>query len=763
MSRALRKRPGVRVFSASSSPIRLEILRLLHLSGPLSYSEIMQRMSLDPAKQTGRFAYHLRSVQRAHLVEADKKTRKYRLTEIGVKLADFAQELDEHALRRAGKLLVRTSRLAMEDFDRGKIVESLVQEAGMPSDLADRIGREVEDRLLSLEVKYLTAPLIREIVNAVLIEKGLEEYRHRMTRLGLPVHDVTEVIQAKSNAGLDSESVRREAADSVLREYVLLNVLPRRVADAHLSGRIHIEDLGTYILKPDYVQVHLPQLLREGNNRLAQELSAIPLQSSRSLRSAAKRLSKALGAFRQEVIAGQCLDMFNVWLAPYAHGIPDEEVEEALTEFVIDLVRLSAGPDPSAGLAVGLELDMPRAAVDKRAGKGLGTYGEYENDTRRVATALLRILNREPAGTPLFNPVPVVKIRSKEMSSSWDEAFRLAHRLASRRGTTLFANLTDAPGNRAYSPDGASFLSAGDEDFGRPYVGGVVVNLPRVACLSRGDDDVFQAELENSVGLALDALEVRHRSLYERIRGKLLPYLFEGDGEAPCRFEEAVMAVGFVGLDEATALQTGDHIHEDSSSSSFAEHCLDSMARLVSDRSEHAGEQVFLTQIASAESAERLALLDYEEHGQVAAKARPKANALYYTSVTILPLQAEIPLRDRLRIEGALSRHSEGGHLALIEVDQDANEDVMMDATAKIVKKYGVGIHAYSRYLSRCTRCRSSLVGLAETCPQCGGSAHLEAYGRASTRYLPLRYWTQSRLANAKARRRYSSEELSEL
>ncbi|MEM2904305.1 MAG: anaerobic ribonucleoside-triphosphate reductase [Candidatus Bathyarchaeia archaeon] len=761
MTQAFRRRAGVRVFSASSSPIRLEILRLLHLRGPMTYSEIMQKMGLDPEKQTGRFAYHLRSVQRARLVEADRRTRKYRLTEMGVKLVEFAQELDEDALKKAGRLLVRTSRLAIEEFERGRIVKALVDEAQMPLDLAEQVAREVEDRLLGLEVRYLTAPLIREIVNAVLIEKGLEEYRHRLTRLGLPVHDVTKLIQAKSEAGLNSEAVREEAADSVLREYVLLKALPRQVADAHLSGRIHIENLGTYILKPDYALLQLPQLVAEGSNRVAQGLSAIPFEPSRSLRSALRRLSKALEAFRPEVNAGQSLDMFNVWLAPYARGTSDEDLEEALREFLIDLAKLSAGPDLAGGLAIGLELEIPKGIVEERAGKALGSWGEHEDEARRVATALLKALNPGPACVPLFDTVPILKLRSRMSATRWDEPFQLAHRLASHAGTVLFANLTGGAENRAYTPDGACFPSAGNGEFGRPYVGGVVLDLPRIACLSRGDEGAFEAELESSVSLALEALAVRHRALYERIKGNLLPFLFGGNGEAPCRFDEVVMAVSFVGLDEATVLQTGNHIHETSSSSSFAEHCLRSMARLLSDRSKEVGEEVVLTQIAGAEAAERLAKLDYEEHGQVAAGGRTGPRAPYYTSVTVLPLEADIPLSDRLTAEAALSSHSRGGHLTLLEVDEEVDKDAMMTATAKIIEKYAVGLFAYSRLVTWCARCRLRMTGLVKRCPNCGSSAGLTTYGRASTRYLPLRHWTGARLAALNTRRRYSAEELS--
>jgi len=61
----------------------------------------------------------------------------------------------------------------------------------MPPDQAQRMAKEAEKLLQKSKIKYLTSPLIREVVNAILIEKGQEEYRHKLTRLGMPVHEVS--------------------------------------------------------------------------------------------------------------------------------------------------------------------------------------------------------------------------------------------------------------------------------------------------------------------------------------------------------------------------------------------------------------------------------------------------------------------------------------------------------------------------------------------------------------------------------------------
>ena len=112
----------------------------------------------------------------------------------GVIEIDFAKNLENHTSRE-NKLLVRTSHFSMEEFDRNKIVHALNREAGVPLDLAQKIAEETEERLQKLGTLYLTASLIREFVNSILVEKGLHEYRHSLSRLGIPVDDVTQLIK----------------------------------------------------------------------------------------------------------------------------------------------------------------------------------------------------------------------------------------------------------------------------------------------------------------------------------------------------------------------------------------------------------------------------------------------------------------------------------------------------------------------------------------------------------------------------------------
>ncbi|MCW4039011.1 MAG: winged helix-turn-helix domain-containing protein, partial [Candidatus Bathyarchaeota archaeon] len=114
-SKQKKRKTSPDIFGAASAPLRFQILKLLHVHNSLGYSEIMSQLGLNPGRDAGKFAYHLRTLLKTGLLEADKDSKKYRLTALGNTMIGFSQEVEEHILRDEGKLLVRTSRLAMEE------------------------------------------------------------------------------------------------------------------------------------------------------------------------------------------------------------------------------------------------------------------------------------------------------------------------------------------------------------------------------------------------------------------------------------------------------------------------------------------------------------------------------------------------------------------------------------------------------------------------------------------------------------------------
>ena len=91
-------------------------------------------------------------------------------------------------------LFVRTSDEDMAFWNRQRIVDALVRETSLDPTIAEEISKEVQNQIIASKISLITAPLIRELVNARLIAKGLEKARKMHTRLGVPLYDVDQFI-----------------------------------------------------------------------------------------------------------------------------------------------------------------------------------------------------------------------------------------------------------------------------------------------------------------------------------------------------------------------------------------------------------------------------------------------------------------------------------------------------------------------------------------------------------------------------------------
>ncbi|HHI30123.1 MAG TPA: hypothetical protein ENL17_00225, partial [Candidatus Methanoperedenaceae archaeon] len=154
---------------------------------------------------------------------------------------------------------VRTTDGHFVEWNRNLIIKQLLKETRLSEQFyklpsisdadAKEIAREKERRIQKMNVEFLSGPLIRELVNIVLLEHGHTEWRNISTRVGTPVSDAYQIdmgsgFEARDNANLqeNAETSHKKKADKISKEQYLL-LLPPNIADAHLKGDIHIHDL----------------------------------------------------------------------------------------------------------------------------------------------------------------------------------------------------------------------------------------------------------------------------------------------------------------------------------------------------------------------------------------------------------------------------------------------------------------------------------------------------------------------------------------
>jgi len=749
------ERVGAGIFDAASAPVRLQILRLLSTKGPLQYTELMFQLKLDPVRDAGKFVYHLKSLTDTGLVTLDKKTKRYGISELGGMIVSFARDLDEYVNVKRGKLYVRTSRLAIEEFHRNKIARSLVVEAGVPQEIADEIAAEAEDRLVRLKAVYLTAPLIREFVNAILIEKKLEEYRHRLARLGMPVHDVAQLIRVAGEKELGVNYVNQVSANSVLSEYVLLNCLPHKLADAHLSGSIHIANLESWILTPNEIIHDLRYFLANG-------VSGTPAPDT--LEAALGLLSQLLAMMEVEVSGEQTIEFFNIFLAPFALGRSTEETRKALYSFLSSIRRDRPLGNPQAGTSVALELSTPKFIAEAEAigpnGKASGRYGEFAKEAVQLAASTIEAFSLISSMRPPISPRLLVKVRpSALLAESTRRILEQAHQLAAERSVAFFELLSDDE-KSCYSSTG---LRLGDEWSGHWDVDcvrtgsmdSVFINLPRIAYEAKKDDEKFLTLLTETVHLSVEGFKVKRKFINERFKQPLPPILAGKQGAAPYFYEKnASYNLSFVGLAEAVAAHRGTRGEMDRGAVDFAVESLKDISKLLADCSREEEMRFALSQRPGDEVVERLAELDVEQYGRSVMALDGGRGPNYYSDMPIIPLSADIPLISRINFESKFQSVLPGGHLNVICTSNDSQPSALMKLTEKSLS-LGCKFITYSSNYSTCDVCGQTEGGMRSKCGKCG-SDKLSYLGRASSSLLPFNLWPEAKRRSVDRRVAYS-------
>jgi len=738
----------IKIFGAISSPLRFEILRCLQLQGPMAYSEIMGSLKLDPSRDAGKFAYHLRGVLQTGLISLDRETRKYQLTSLGKMLLTFSQEIEEQVLRRRGKLIVRTSRLTIEEFDRNKIVQALIREAGMPTELAEKISQLAEERLLKLSTKYLTAPLIREFVNAILIERGLEQYRHALTRLGLPVYDVNQTVLKAKEAGFDVEFIHKVAGDRVVEEYTLLNVLPRRIADAHLSGQIHICNLGNWILKPTEFSHDLRSFLHGDYRIPGLNPYQSPLGKPKSLESALTMISNLLKMSSSEVSIEQSLNYFNIFLAPFASNRPPRSIERSIKHFLMTMAQPRARR-PSIAVSLGLELSMPeqlgRCSCIDSDGE-LGFYNDFVDESQLIAESMLKALLSIETRGPIQIPYLIIPVR-KELTKR-DPSLHLlleAHKLVSKHSIVYFSNLiSEWQGASLYFANGKRMGADWSDDWELDTLRAgildtVVLNLPRIVYEARGSERRFFEALNKSVSLVVDSLYIKHRTMMERMNQGLLPLLSSTiSSDYYMRLHHSQCLMSFVGLYEAVDALTGGGAHDNKNLESLAIRILKDIESLVRDSQSKSKIRIAISSTGDAAASQRLAEIDVERFGWANVKVQGTKQYPYYTCGSVLPLERRFSLLNRISVEEVFHPILRGGHRLTVQLsDEESDPEELFKLTSEITNNHTLGFFTYSKNYTHCKNCQQTFNGIKQKCPNCG-STSLTCYVRSKDGFTPL-------------------------
>ncbi|MEN4028657.1 MAG: anaerobic ribonucleoside-triphosphate reductase [Methanobacterium sp.] len=676
-------------------------------------------------------------------------------TEIKMLVYDSLKKIDTKMADKylaTNQLKVRTTRDTIEPFNKERIENTLIVETNASPELAKEIANNAWKELKKLDVEYLTAPMIREIVNTKLVEHGFESLRRKYTRVGIPVYNIASLIQngSRDNANMihNPETVHKYVADEALKQYALLHILPHDLADAHMGGDIHIHDLEFFAGRPlNCMQHDLRVFIKNGLKVDGTGDHTSVAGPPNHIETLMNHSGEIMLAAQQNMSGGQSMSLWNVFVAPFAAGLPYMKVKQAVQMFIYNLnMAYAARGSQVPFTSINLEFTVPDFLCDEPAygpkGKIVGTYGDFEEETRILQRAFTEtLLEGDSQGKPHLFPNTIYVLRENILNSEFEEDIRLVHELSAKFGGAYFVNmLPDYRGNMANYMGCRTSLNdnwTGDWDKDCLRTGNlayVTLNLPRIAYNSRDDSDVYEY-LDSYLSLAEQVLMLRRTQAMNCLNNyNLLPFLrqqFRGanDNELYYRIENSTLSFGFVGLNEMLYSYMGSGI-EDKDACKFGLNVLDYINDRANELKDKTGLRWSVLQTPAESTAYRFAMLDMEKHRDRIV-AQGDGRTAYYTNSSHVPVNADVLLPEKIKIEEKFHSRTLGGHIFHAFMGESySNPDSLMSLTDKIARKSDIGFWAYSSALSFCIKCKALMKGLHDVCGTCGEQSEVEWYDR---------------------------------
>ncbi|MBL3538736.1 anaerobic ribonucleoside-triphosphate reductase [Aminivibrio sp.] len=658
-----------------------------------------------------------------------------------------------------------------------RIRDALVKEAGVEPGLAGEIASEVESDLLRWGRDRVTTSLVRELVNVKLFQRGLDAKLQDHSRIGIPIHDLETMMlnpnRENSNTTHNPESINLSIAELALKQYALTKVFSRDVAEAHLSGTIHLHDLGM-VNRPYCSGQSVAYVAKFGLNLPSITSISKPAKHPDVLLAHLLKMTSVL----QNNFAGAIgWDAVNTFFAPYLAGLPEERIHQLAQMLIFEFNQLAGGRGGQVAFTdINLYYEIPKHFRDVPAigpgGVETGkTYGDYAAEAKSFLKALFRVyLEGDSRGQPFFFPKPLLHITEDFFrEEGWEEMLSLACELSAEKGNTYYVfdrgdvvKLSECC-RLSFELDDRDLLDART-----PWklrfcaLQNVTLNLPRLAYRSGGDRESLFDLIDHYMELAAKA-HVQKREFLGSIlaqgkKGPLSVLCMDHDGEAYLRIDKAKYLIGILGVNEMVQVMTGKQLHESEEALGLALAAVQYMNLKCEALTERTGLSVVLEQTPAESTAYRFAKLDLKDWPEAASvvKGDPCSGEVYYTNSSHIPYSVRMDPADKVLWEGRFHPMISAGaitHLWMGEHKPDP--DALASFIRKIFRHTENAQVAFSPEFTICNSCGRVSRGLRTECGWCG-SRDVDGITRITGYFTRTSSWNGGKRAELRDRVRTS-------
>lgn len=548
---------------------------------------------------------------------------------------------------------------------------------------------------------------------------------------------------------------------AITANYWLSEIYDSEIGEAHRNADIHIHDLS--MLTGYCAGWSLKQLIKEGLGGVPGKITSSPASHLSTL---CNQMTNFLGIMQNEWAGAQAFSSFDTYLAPFVKkdNLSYKEVKQCIQSFIYGVNTPSRWGTQAPFTNITLDWTVPNDLAELNAIVG-GVeqdfkYKDCVKEMAMVNKAFIEIMIEGDANGRGFQyPIPTYSI-TRDFDWSPTENNRLLFEMTAKYGTPYFSNYINSdmePSDvrsmccrlrldlRELRKKSGGFFGSGEST---GSVGVVTINMPRIAYLSKNEDEFFE-RLSKMMDIAARSLKIKRNVITKLLNEGLYPYTKRYLGT----FENHFSTIGLVGMNEAclNAKWIGtDLTHKEAQE--FTKKTLNFMRDKLSDYQEEYGDLYNLEATPAESTSYRLAKHDRKQFPNIIT-ASEKGNTPYYTNSSHLPVGYTEDVFSALDIQDDLQTLYTSGTVFHVFLGQKLPS---WEASAKLVRKiaenYRLPYYTLSPTYSVCQN-HGYIAGEVYKCPECGRKT--EVYSRITGYYRPVQNWNDGKAEEFRNRKTY--------
>ena len=551
---------------------------------------------------------------------------------------------------------------------------------------------------------------------------------------------------------------------AITANYWLSEIYDEEIGKAHKNADIHIHDLS--MLTGYCAGWSLKQLIQEGLGGVTGRITSAP---AKHLSVLCNQMVNFLGIMQNEWAGAQAFSSFDTYLAPFvkADHLTYREVKKCIESFIFGVNIPSRWVTQAPFSNITLDWTVPNDLANLPAivgGKEQDfTYGDCKEEMDMINRAFIEtMIEGDAQGRGFQYPIPTYSI-TKDFDWSDTENNRLLFEMTAKYGTPYFSNYINSdmePSDvrsmccrlrldlRELRKKSGGFFGSGEST---GSVGVVTINMPRIAYLSKNEEEFYE-RLDKMMDIAARSLHIKRVVISRLLDEGLYPYTKRYLGS----FDNHFSTIGLIGMNEAglnAKWIRKDLTHPETQK--FTKDVLNHMRERLSDYQEEYGDLYNLEATPAESTTYRLAKHDVEQFPDIITAAED-CGTPYYTNSSHLPVGYTEDVFAALDIQDELQTLYTSGtvfHTFLGEKLPDWKSAAAL--VRKIAENYKLPYYTMSPTYSICKN-HGYISGEQYTCPICGEET--EVYSRITGYYRPVKNWNDGKLQEFKERKVYDVE-----